>query len=405
MAFGQIVAWGILYYAFTVVVGPMQAGTGWSRTFLNAGLSAGLLVWGVCAFPAGAWIQRRGGRGLMALSSAIGGGALMLMGAVPHPVAYQIAWLLLGSAMAGVLYDSAFAVVTAAFGAHYRRGITLITLVAGLASTIFIPLAQLAVDHLGWQRALVVLGLTQFVIGVPLHALGIPRFVSHHKYVEPGTRSAALQRLRSWWREFRRDISDPRFVGLALWFTAYSTAFTGLIFQLVPILQELGLSSATVLQTIAIFGPMQVLGRFLLTTRGDHFATLTVGRWVMAGLIASVLVLWLLPPRMLWLGVFAVLFGASNGVMTIVRGTAIAELFGRERYAELNGALSAPAVLAKAAAPLALAQVWSLSGEPKAVVAGVLALLLLGTLGLSIATRAQQTRSAVVDARSLNRSR
>lgn len=87
----------------------------------------------------------------------------------------------------------------------------------------------------------------------------------------------------------------------------------------------------------------------------------------MSGLTAAIRVLLLLPLDLLWLGAFAVLFGSSSGVLTILRGIAIAELFGRERYAELNGALSAPAVLAKAAAPLPLAGLWSGSGEPKSV--------------------------------------
>src|SRR5436190_11690165 len=132
LALGQIVAWGILYYAFTVVVGPMQEATGWSRTFLNGGLSLGLLAWGGFALPVGAWIQRRGGRGLMAGASGLGGLALVLMGAFPDRLMYVTAWLMLGTAMAGMLYDSAFAVITRAFGAEYRRGITLITLVGGL---------------------------------------------------------------------------------------------------------------------------------------------------------------------------------------------------------------------------------------------------------------------------------
>ena len=390
MAFGQIVAWGIGYYAFTVVVGPMQTGTGWSRTFLNGGLSLGLLAWGICAFPVGAWIQRRGGRAVMALASGMGGAGLVLMGAWPHPVAYVMAWLLLGAALAGMLYDSAFAVVTAAFGAHYRRGITLITLVGGLASTVFIPLAQFAVDRLGWQGALVALGLAQIMIGVPLHRWGIPRWISAAE-AQPDSggagRTSMAWRLRFWWSAFRRDITDTRFVGLAIWFTAHAAAFTGLIFQLVPILQASGVSNATMLQAIALIGPMQVLGRFLLTTRGNHFSTLRVGRWAMGGLTAAILVLLLLPPQLLWLGAFAVLFGLSNGVLTILRGTAIAELFGRERYAELNGALSAPAVLAKAAAPLALAGLWSGSGEPKTVFAAVLSFVLLGAVGLALVTR------------------
>jgi len=391
MAFGQIVAWGIGYYAFTVVVGPMQAGTGWSRTFLNAGLSLGLLAWGICALPVGAWIQRRGGRGVMALASGIGGAGLILMGGFPHPIAYVVAWLLLGAALAGMLYDSAFAVVTTAFGAQYRRGITLITLVGGLASTVFIPLAQFAVDRLGWQGALVALGVAQITIGVPLHRFGIPRWVAAAK-VEPDSGAAGRLsiglRLRLWWTVFRRDITDTRFVGLALWFTAHAAAFTGLIFQLVPILQASGVSNATMLQAIALIGPMQVLGRFLLTTRGNQFSTLRVGRWAMSGLTVAVLILLLFPLQLLWLGAFAVLFGLSNGVLTILRGTAIAELFGRERYAELNGALSAPAVLAKAAAPLALAGLWSGSGEPRTVFGAILGFVLIGAVGLALVSRA-----------------
>lgn len=397
LALGQIVAWGILYYAFTVVVGPMQAGTGWSRTFLNSGLSLGLLAWGVFALPVGVWIQRRGGRGIMVTASVFGGGALILMGLAPHRAAYVVAWLLLGTAMAGLLYDSAFAVVTQEFGAHYRRGITLITLVGGLASTVFIPLSQLAVDRLGWQHALVALGVFQLSVGVPLHGFGVP---PRKRILYSGPAVAARVRWSGWWREFRRDVGDPRFVGLALWFTAHAAAFTGLIFQLVPILQALRVDNATILQAIGVIGPMQVLGRFLLTSRGNHFSTLRVGRWAMTALVAAMMILLLLPAHFVWLALFAALFGAGNGVTTILRGTAIAELFGRERYAELNGALSAPAVLAKAAAPLAMAGLWSATNEPKAVFAGVLVLVLAGVVGLWLVTKAQRKHgpTAVVSA-------
>jgi MFS family permease len=391
LALGQIVAWGILYYAFTVVVGPMQTATGWSRTFLNSGLSLGLLAWGLFALPVGSWIQRRGGRGLMAGASAIGGTALVLMGTVPDRMMYIIAWLMLGIAMAGLLYDSAFAVITRAFGSQYRRGITLITLVGGLASTVFIPLAQFAVDRLGWQQALVVMGAFQIVFGVPLHFFGIPRFV---RAANCGPRVSLADRWRPWWREFRRDVSDPRFVGLALWFTAYSAAFTGLIFQLVPVLQAMRVDNVTIVQAIAFFGPLQVLGRFVLTTRASGFSTLRVGRWAMAALILAVLLLLIAPATLPWLILHAAIAGVGNGVTTILRGTAIAEVFGPERYAELNGALSAPGVLAKAATPLLLAALWSVSGEPKMVFGGVLALLLVAVAGLWAATRAQRLYAA-----------
>jgi hypothetical protein len=88
--------------------------------------------------------------------------------------------------------------VPRAFGVEYRRGITLITLVGGLASTVFIPVAQFAVDHLGWQHALIALGGFQVVLSVPLHFIGIPRFAVS---ADETTSVPANVRLRAWWLE------------------------------------------------------------------------------------------------------------------------------------------------------------------------------------------------------------
>ena len=389
---GQIVSWGILYYAFTVVVGPMQTATGWSRPFLNAGLSLGLLTWGICAFPAGVWIQRRGGRGIMTLTSFAGGGALALMGFATQPPIYLAAWLLLGAAMAGVLYEPAFAVITAHFGPHYRRGITLVTLVGGLASTAFIPLTQFAVDRLGWRDALISLGVLQTMACTPLYFWGIPRHQPRSIPAKEAVPTRTVARVSAWWKELHGDISDPRFLGLAIWFTAHAAAFSGLIFQLVPILQSVRVPTATILQAIALIGPIQVLGRLALAAWGDRFASLRVGGWAMFVLGASLLIMIVSRPTLASLALFAALYGASNGVMTILRGTAIAELFGRERYAELNGALSLPAVLAKAASPFVLATLWTATGHYESVFAALLALIAIGAAGLRLSRNASSSR-------------
>jgi MFS family permease len=391
LAVGQIVAWGILYYTFTVVADPLQAQTGWSRTFINTGLSIGLLLWGLGAYPAGLWIQRRGAGGLMALASAVGGAALLLMAQTASPALYQLSWALLGTAMAGLLYDPAFAVITQAFGSEYRRGITLVTLVGGLASTVFIPIAQLAVEQWGWRTALVVFGLVQIGVGVPLHAWGIPRPVTTRRVA---TAVRIRIRLAHWAAQFRADMAEPRFRGLALWFAAHSSAFTGMIFQLMPMLQAGGTAPGVIVRALMWMGPFQVAGRFLLATRGAKFSALRVGGYAMAGLLTALTIVLLLPPTALWLSVFAALFGLSNGVLTIARGTVVAELYGRERYAELNGALVAPATLAKAAAPLSLAAIWAFTGRASAVAWTAWALVVLGLAGWAIARRPAQTAMA-----------
>lgn len=392
LAIGQVFAWGILLYAFTVIVGPMQADTGWSRPWLNTGLSLGLLTWGICAYPVGLWLQRRGARGLMTLATLGGAAALATLGLTSDPTVYLLAWVALGAAQAGQLYDPAFAVVTKAFGAEYRRGITLITLVGGLASTVFIPLAQLAVTAFGWRGAFIALAALFAAVVGPLHWWGLPAEPLGAPAATTPTRGLA-QRLAAGWRTFVADVRDPRFLGLALWFAGHAAAFTGLMFQLIPWLQAAQVPDTTIVGAIAFMGPLQVAGRFFLATRGAAFSSLRVGVFAMAGLVLAVVLLLTLPPTLLWLSLFAGILGLGNGMLTIVRGTTVAEIFGRERYAEINGALSAPSVLAKASAPLVVAAVWSATGTPLAVPLTVLALLGLSVAGLVLVVRREQRAS------------
>lgn len=373
LAAGQIVAWGILYYSFTVTVRPMEGDTGWSRNFLNLGLSLGLLAWGAASYPVGLWIQRRGARELMTVASLTGAAALALMASAHSPAVYLAAWLALGVSMAGTLYEPAFAVVTAAYGANYRRGITIITLVGGLASTVFIPIGQWAVGEFGWRTALLLLAAFELLVCGPLHWFTIPTW-------EPRPRDEPHPRdpVRPWTERLRADLADRRFIGLAIWFAAHSAAFTALIFQLVPLLQAWSVPAPAIAAAFACMGPMQVLGRLLLSA-GGAFSSLNVGVGAMAAVLAGLLGLALLPHSTAWLCVVVSLFGFGNGMITIVRGTSIAELFGRSRYAELSGTLAAPGIFARAAAPLAAASIWTLTARPESVVWSALAVSLVGT--------------------------
>jgi MFS family permease len=382
LSFGQIVAWGILYYAFTVVSGPLHDETGWSRAFINGGLSVGLLAWGIFAFPVGAWIQRRGARGIMTVASLLGSVALAVMSVATSRAGYVISWLMLGAAMAGALYEPAFAAITRAFGSDYRKGITLVTLVAGFASTVFVPLAQFIVDRVGWRDALLALAIFQGAIVIPVNWLSIPAHAS-----TPAVSSDAAGSLRGWFAELRQDLRDPRFMGLALWFSGHAAAATGIIFLIVPLLQSRAVPNSHIIQAIALVGPTQVLSRLLLTRGDGNFRALGIGAWAMASIAAATAILLLLPWTLAWLCLFAALFGFGNGILTIVRGTAVAEFFGTARYAELNGALAAPAVLTKAAAPLALGALWSATQNPTAVVALAAGFVAISIGGLAYAHR------------------
>jgi hypothetical protein len=74
------------------------------------------------------------------------------------------------------------------------------------------------------------------------------------------------------------------------------------------------------------------------------------------------LLLLLVAGAQLWvLGLALMLYGASNGVMTIVRAVVPAELFDRQQYGATNGALSAPVIVSRAVAPVGASALWSAS--------------------------------------------
>jgi MFS family permease len=173
LATGQLVAWGVVYYAFSLFVVPMEQELGWSRASTNAALSCGLLVSGLAAYPVGKLIDHGHGRIVLTAGSLLASVMLVLWSQAASLVTLFAAWVGLGVSMAATLYDPVFAILTRDFPRSFRAKITLVTLVAGFASTVFIPLTQELVDALGWRHALLVLAAINACVCLPIHWLAL----------------------------------------------------------------------------------------------------------------------------------------------------------------------------------------------------------------------------------------
>jgi len=357
LAAAQLVSWGSLTYSFSLLVIPMEAELGWGRTQLNGALSLGLLAAGLLAYAVGAAIDRGGGRWVMSLGSALGAALLAGWAMVDSLSIFYVIWIGLGAAIAASLYEPVFAVVTQLFPASFRTKITAITLVAGFASTLFMPLTQMLIGAYGWRHALLLLAMCMAVVCLPIHVFALPKNSRHQ-------RSELVSRQESR-AMVRRAAGTRAFWGLLICFTAYYGTFNAMIFHMVPMLTERGFSPATMIGAIAVIGPAQVAGRVALLVRRPR--SQAVGGWVIALFTLAVGVLALGGQSLVALYVFAVLFGAANGIMTILRGTAVPDLLWREGYGAINGALSMPAMAAKAAAPFAAALIWEMGQSYDAV--------------------------------------
>ncbi|WP_433469496.1 MFS transporter [Spirillospora sp. CA-128828] len=170
LAVTELVSWGVLVYAFSVLVVPMRAELGWSTAQLNGAYTTGVAVSGLVAVPVGRRLQRHGARGVMTAGSLLGVAALLAWANAHSLVAFYAAFAVAGLAMATTLYEPAFAVTAAWFARHRARAVLVLTVAGGLASTVFVPLTGGLVHVYGWRTTLVLLAGALGLVTVPLHA-------------------------------------------------------------------------------------------------------------------------------------------------------------------------------------------------------------------------------------------
>lgn len=356
LAIAQLVSWGSVYYSFSLFVVPMERVMGWSRTDTNAALSLGLLVSGLAAYPLGTWIDHGHGRKIMVAGSLLSAAMLVVWSQAHMLTTLFVVWAGLGVSMAATLYDPVFAIVTRDYPDSFRTKITLITLVAGFASTVFIPLTQGFVDWFGWRGALVALASVNLAISLPIHLLAIGRGDSRNE--AEAARNKALLKVANR-ASTRRALRTPTFWALAGCFTAYYATFAALTFHLVPLMVERHVSSAAILTAMALIGPAQVVARALWFTIGRNLHPRTIGIVVTSAFPLSVVVLLCAGTSPYLLVLFSLLYGGANGMMTILRGTIVQDVMWIEGYGAISGMLSMPSNFAKGIAPISAAAIWS----------------------------------------------
>lgn len=354
LALATLVSWGTLFYAFAILMLPMGAELGWSKPEMNGALSLGLGVTGLSSYAVGRWIDRRGGRWVMVAGGVLG--ALFLLAWSQVTALWQLyaVWVGIGVASAMVLYDPVFAVLARAIPRHYRKAITLVTLLGGLASTVFIPLTQELVQHLGWRQALVVLAL----IELPASA-GIPWLLLRDR----ASATAPPQIAAEHQGVVRRALRLPTFWLLAATFVGMALFQTAVLFSFVPMLAERGFSIAESVFAYALIGPSQVAGRVVLLALERRATPLLAGLSGTLLPLGAMLALSAVEASPAVLLFFAGSFGAGMGIKTIVQATAAPELLGRAGYGALQGAMLTPVYAAHAIGPFAAALLWQLAGD------------------------------------------
>ncbi|WP_426957393.1 MFS transporter [Muricoccus radiodurans] len=334
----QTLAWAASYYLPAIVAVPMARDFGLPPSAVFAAFSAALLLTAVLGPAVGRVIDRRGGRGVLALSNLAFATGLVILAAAPTgwPSVLFLGWGVLGLGMALGLYDPAFATLTGLYGRDARGAITGVTLMAGFASTIGWPLTTLMTEALGWRGACLGWAASQIVIALPLHLLAVPPAPPP----APAAASPGAGEVPASW-------GAMALLALAMAGTGFNTS--AMAAHLPGLLSQAGASPDGALLAASLVGPMQVAARLVEFGLLGQVHPLVTGRLAAAAhpLAAALLGLGAGPV------VFAVIHGSANGLLTIVRGTLPLALFGPRGYGARQGMILAPMRLIQAVAPLA----------------------------------------------------
>lgn len=348
----QLISWGSVFYGFSLFMVPIEQSLGLTRAESSVGFSLALLAEGLCAFWVGRWIDQGHEQRVMTGGSLLLGVVFVAHSQINDITQFYAAWLAMGIGLSATLYPPAFTVITRRFPDNFRRAIIWVTFMGGLASTVFIPLIAGLIDHLGLRDTLCVLGALHLTVCAPLH---------HHLLknapAQPTTHPTGLPRRQA----LHVHLKEPTFWLLGVFIVLMMMATTALPAHMVSLLREAGMAEQWALAIPALVGVLQLVGRLGLYGFEQRLNVHQTNRWMPCLIPLGFIALLVGQQDTVWALLFVVLYGLGNGMLTIIKGTAIAQYISHEHMGSLNGALGIPLALARASAPWIMGLLWSAS--------------------------------------------
>lgn len=369
LSLGQILNWGILYYAPIVAAPAVSADTGWPLSAVTGALAAGLVVSALAGLIVGRLLDSWSPRLVMSTGTVLGAIGVAAASTATSLWMFLLCWVVVGAAQAAVLYQAAFAVITRRYGEQRQSALTVLTLAGGLASTVFAPVTASLLGPFGWRSTLLLLAALFLVVGLPLHWFSVEKRWAA-RLPDPARTEHRVSTV----------VRTKRFWMLVVTMALITVSLYSVTLAIIPLFTEKGMSYQLAALALGLVGAGQVVGRllFFVTPRGSK-------PWVPIAIIASGSIVGLLAlamiPGPVWLLILvAILVGAVRGAHTLVQASAVADRWGVRNYGSINGAFAAPitvlTALSPALGPLVANGVGSYAGMA-AIMAGVAALALV----------------------------
>jgi MFS family permease len=387
LALTETVSFGVLLYAFSVLILPMERELGTTRGALSSALAAAAIARALTAPLIGGWIDRRGVRWLMTVGSVAGVGLVWAWSEVRTVSELVLVFVGIGVVGAMVFYEPAFAAIARALDGRAQARATLaVTVAAGFASTIFFPATAILEQTYGWRGALRALALALLILTVVPNVLLLrDRRGRVDADITAGTgRSGGAS-----------TSAPPSSVGLAGALASRDFRLLALVLiggglpiamfasHLPALIEERGETAILASSIAGMLGVLSVTGRIVLTalSRRASLPRLLMYIFLLQGLGTLALLLGG-PGRGAVLG-FVLLFGIGYGTLSIATPLLVSQRFGRRSFGSISGALEGMTGALGAAAPLAAGLLRDAAGDYRPV-------MLLTLIGSVVAVAASR---------------
>ncbi len=383
---GQCVYWGMLYYGFSVLLVPMVDELHSTRAVVAGAFSVGLLVMALVAPQIGRWVDRDHAPRVMRVGAWIAVGGALAASQVPGVVSLYVVWAILGLAMASLFYEPALGLVirTVKIDSERLRALASVTVIAGLASTIFLPVMAFTVQRIGWRSTEIAIAVVVVVASASLQHYVLPSFQAEPAHAPAAAAGALTVRVRR----------PAAFAVLAVVFVLSMLGGMALTTILIPVVVERGQSPTTAATVLAALGVMQLPGRIWML-RGGRASSIR-------GLLALQLGLQTIGMALVavngWIGLTAIgvaCFGGGSGLHTLARPWALQSIYGVSEAGRVNGVMARYEGFARAGGPVLAALLYGQAGAVSVFGGLGVALLMVAPISWAVLATSQTSTEGV----------
>ena len=364
----QIVGYGTLYYAFSILVPDIARDLAVSEKWVFGTFSIALLTGSIAAPFSGRLADRYGAGRVMGFGSVGATLSLVLTAIAPGPITFGLALVLMQFVSSAVLYATAFTAIVQAGGLSAQKSIVHLTLIAGFASSLFWPLTSWLHGMLTWREVYFAFAILNALVCIPTH-IALARLTSN---AISDKRVSAVPE-----QEARPQPGGLIFALMLAGFAIEGYALSAMLVHMVPVTQALGLGGAGLL-VAALFGPAQVASRFINLVFGQGLSQAWLAVIAAVMLPVGLIILLVTSPWVPGAVLFAACMGLGSGLTSIVGGTLPLELYGRRNYGKLLGWSTTAKQVTSAIAPFLMSA--SMSGI--GLMPSLWTIVAVGTVGM-----------------------